>query len=146
MSEWVRTEEAPSRISCCLPTQFTLGLKRRTRYEADRYFFVNEGNFRDDEGYYITRPTLSGEFLFPDQLPCLFWIAQIYLLPCRSAPLMMCGPKTARLRSTIFKMFITSTKLLRNTSAVKNCVITVLLWNSRGGSRQIGPLADLAAN
>ena len=110
------------------------------------FFFINEGNFRDDEGYYITRPTLSGEFLFPDQLPCLFWIAQIYLLPCRSAPLMMCGPKTARLRSTIFKMFITSTKLLRNTSAVKNCAITVLLWSSRGGSRQIGPLADLAAN
>ena len=72
-------EEAPSRISCCLPTQFTLGLKRRTRYEADRYLFINEGNFRNDEGYYITRPTLSGEFLFPDQLPCLFWIAQIYL-------------------------------------------------------------------
>ena len=72
-------EEAPSRISCCLPTQFTLGLERRTRYEAVRYFFINEGNFRNDEGYYITRPTLSGEFLFPYQLPCLFWIAQIFL-------------------------------------------------------------------
>ena len=78
LNEWVG-EEAPSRISCCLPTQFTLDLKRRTRYEADRFFFINEGNFRDDEGYYTTRPTLSGEFLFPGQLPCLFWIALIHL-------------------------------------------------------------------
>ena len=45
LNEWVG-EEAPSRISYCLPTQFTLGLKRRTRYEPDRFFFYKWGQFQ----------------------------------------------------------------------------------------------------
>ena len=32
------------------------------------FFFINEGNFRNDEGNYIARPTLAGEFLFPTPL------------------------------------------------------------------------------
>ena len=77
MSEWVRRPlrgyHAVFQLSSPSASKGEQGTK-----QID-IFFINEGNFRNDEGYYITRPTLSGEFLFPDQLPCLFWIAQIYL-------------------------------------------------------------------